>query len=742
MSNSQGEGGARAPHQVMSDLGYGGQWLVILRRSTVVFLCFCIAANLFYLFSGRRPTREQLALDYSFSSDLGQALLQRHREFTEFLHNHATQAEEALYLDYADSLISSAYNYDTSSRNNRETSVSEEKGKRTVSRSTDRSLDISLDTSFLGSFYFGLLQFTIQLLFIIVTTWRIWLLGALAGVAWGATRFSIYRGRDILGVLSNGRLFFSGMIVGLRKVTSKGEPDVHVPGLACLPQAPDDVVAASPFIPLLQHYKASNRTCTRLVSFIMSVKDLPAFLSPLGVPQVIEKTYGDVPMFRHAYFVLDRALVLHRMYQSRLQSFTGTEEEAIEAMTGELGTKSEKIPTYNDKIEIEDYADYLIGCFHRVLTPRMRVAFTRWTPSEVAAMVLALQAGKHLTYDKEVGDRWSVVSTFPELNARAAIHSISEYGEDYSYDRRTMVRRAIVYSCRSSVFEVNRLPADMDEDMLAGRQLAELILMPPHRLPAVTDEVELYGIARESFGLWKTRFLEVLGGPESTAFKERAFLAASGDMLFIPVPKLIEVAHSVLNHDLLRRMGELTHAVEQEKQRFISRKEDVAPHLGIVPPILSNAEMNELIRGHELTRDQAEDWLAMRFMLRNFSTLGQRISDKANGPSQMIYLVREKLKVYKTNNEEEPLKRSSEFNGSVAIAPIRTSFIDEVLGSEWKSGLTQPKRIHVPNTRKEYDALLASSDSNKDSSKSSGVPGDDERLRGNVQRIAAPQKTM
>jgi hypothetical protein len=474
----------------------------------------------------------------------------------------------------------------------------------------------------------------------------------------------------------------------------------------------------------------------------MSEKDLPSFLSPLGVPQVIEKTYGHVPMFRHAYFVLDRALLLHSMYLARLQLFKGTPEEAVEAMAGELGTRTDKVPSYDEKIEVEDYADYLIGCFHRVLTPRMRVAFSRWTPTEVAAMVLAIQAGKHLTYDKEVGDRWSVVSTFPELNARAAIHSISEYGDEYSYDRRTMIRRAIVYSCRSSVFEVNRLPVDMDEEMLAGRQLAEVMLMPPHRVPAVTDEVELYGIARESFGLWKTRFLEILGGPEAVAFKEGAFLAASGDMLFIPVTKLLDVAHSVFNHELLRRMGELTAAVEEEKQRFISRKEDVSPHLGIVPPILNGSEMNELIRGHELKKEQAEDWLAMRYMLRNYSVLGQRISDKANGPSQIIYLVREKLKVYKTNNEEEPLKRSSDFNGSIGIAPVRTSFINEALGEEWRSGLSQPKRIHVPNTRKEYEALLTSSDSKKDSSRSSGVPGDDEKLRGNVQRLATPQKMM
>jgi hypothetical protein len=193
------------------------------------------------------------------------------------------------------------------------------------------------------------------------------------------------------------------------------------------------------------------------------------------------------------------------------------------------------------------------------------------------------------------------------------------------------------------------------------------------------------------------------------AFKEGAFLAASGDMFFVPVTRLIDVAHSALNHDLLRRMGDLTMAVEQEKQRFIARKEDVAPHLGLVPPILNNSEMNELIRGHELRKDQAEDWLALRFMLRNYSVLGQRISDKSNGPSQIIYLVREKLKVYKTNNEEEPLKRSSDFSGSIGIAPVRTSFINEALGEEWKSGLSQPKRIHVPNTRKEYEALLASS---------------------------------
>ncbi len=707
-----------------------------------MFLCGCVTLNMFYLFSGRRPTPEQLEFNYRFNSDVGQALFERHRSFTEFLHNHATQAEEALYLDYADVLIGSAFEYDTTSPSAHGKSSVDDKGRRAEQRSSEHLIDLSTDGTYLGAFYFGLVLFQIQLLFIIVTTWRMWLLGAIAGLIWGATRFGIYRGQDILGVLSNGRLFFSGMIVGLRKVTARGEPDVHVPGLACLPKAPDEVVAASPFVPLLQQYKASNRTCTKLVSFVMSETDLPAFLSPLGVPRVIEETYGHVPMFRHAYFVLDRALLLHSMYLARLQSFKGTAEEAVEAMAGELGTKTDKLPSSTEKIEVEDYADYLIGCFHRVLTPRMRVALSRWTPSEVAAMVLAIQAGKHLTYDQEVGDRWSVVSTFPELNARAAIHSISEYGDEYPYDRRTMIRRAIVYSCRSSVFEVNRLPVDMDEEMLAGRQLAEVMLMPPHRVPAVTDEVELYGIARESFGLWKTRFFEILSSPEAVAFKEGAFLAASGDMLFIPVTKLLEVAHSVLSPELLRRMGELTTIVEEEKQRFMARKEDVAPHLGIIPPILNNSEMNELVRGHELKKEQADDWLSMRYMLRNYSVLGQRISDKANGPSQIIYLVREKLKVYKTNNEEEPLKRSSDFSGSIGIAPVRTSFINQALGEEWKISLSQPKRIHVPNTRKEYEALLASSDSNKDSSRSSGVAGDDERLRGNVQRLPTPQKMM
>jgi len=733
----------------MSDLGYGGQWIVRSRRAAVFFLFFCIAVNIFYLFTGSRATEEQLNLNFSFTSDAGAALLNRHKAFTKFLHNHGTLAEEALYLEYAHSLVTSAADYDNTVENAHQSVNNEKKSQIDKSKPegaksiTDRSIDMSTDNTYFGAFYIGMVFFQIQLLFIVATTWRVWLLGAIAGGIWGAIRLQVHGGKDILGVLSNGRLFFSGMIVGLRKVTARGEPDVHVPGLACLPQASTDTIAASPFVPLLQQYKAWNRTNKTLVSFVMSEPDLPAFLSPLGVPQVIEKTYGHVPMFRHAYFVLERALMLHSMYQQRLASFKGTVEEGIEAMAGELGTKYEKIPTADEKIEVEEFSDYLVNCFHRALTPRMRVAFAKWTPPEVAAMVLAIQAGKHLTYDKEVGDRWSVVSTFPELNARATIHSISDYGDEYLYDRRTMIRRAIVYSCRSSVFEVNRLPVDMDEEMLAGRQLAEVMLMPPHRVPAVTDEVELYGIARESFGIWRNYFLETLDGPDSMAFKEGAFLAASGDMLFIPAKKLLEIAYRGLSAEIIKRMGDLTFAVEAEKQRFIQRKEEVAPHLGIVPPILTNAEINELTRGHELSKQEAEDWLALRYMFRNFSVLGQRISDKSNGPSQIIYLVREKLKVFKTNNEEEPIKRSSDFNGSIGIAPLRVSFITQALdGEAWKSGLSQPKRIHVPNTRKEYEALLASSDSKKESPGSSGVAGDNEKLRGNVQRHATPQKMM
>jgi hypothetical protein len=704
----------------MSELGFGGQWVAILRRLALVFLCLTILLNIGYLVLGRAPSPDQLSLPGKFYSEKGNRLLNRHRELLQFLHDHGTQAEEALYLDFTSSSIAAAAMASDQKNSNKQTELNE--------KELGISYVVSMDTDFFVSIYYQLLFFQIQLLFIVAASWRFWLLGTLGGAVWGTFQLQEHRGRDILGVLSNGRLFFSGIIVGLKKVTKKGEPDVHVPGLACLPKASPQEIAKSPFILLLNQFKALNKTNRSLVSFVISVPDLPSFLSSIGTEPIVERTYSHIPLYRHAYYMLERALSLHAMYKQRATQGG--------AMDGELGISSGSIPGREGRIEVEDYADFLVNCFHRVLTPKLRTAFSEWSPHEVAAFVLAMYAGRHLTYDKEVGDRWSVVSTFPELNARAAIQSVTEYGDEFPYDRRSMIRRALIYSTRSATFEINRFPAEMNDETLAGRQIGELLLTPPHRLAVVADEVELFGLAREAYQSWKKQIIAAFAGSEAMKLKEGAFLSPSGDVIFLSVHKILALSREVLPKHVFDRSMELVDKIGEERLRCIKSKEDVAPHLSLIPELLTRAEFNELIRGHEISEEDLKDWLSLRYMLRNFSALAQRVGDKANGPSQIIYLVRERVKVFRTNDEEQPLKKVSEYNGGCGVVPLRVSMLNEELGEAWKHGLVQPKRIHVPGNRREFDALLQSTNNSNEKKSNSFEDGKNkEKLNGNVQRV-------
>ncbi len=60
-----------------------------------------------------------------------------------------------------------------------------------------------------------------------------------------------YEGRDLLGQMGNGRLFYSGARAGLFKMADNGAPDVQVRGLACPPEASQEAVLSSSLFKVL-----------------------------------------------------------------------------------------------------------------------------------------------------------------------------------------------------------------------------------------------------------------------------------------------------------------------------------------------------------------------------------------------------------------------------------------------------------------------------------------------------------
>lgn len=697
--------------RLLSELGYGPFGVLrpsfLLSRLAVLFLASALFFNLWYLLSGQTP-RQNASESPKFGTTLGRKLFERHESFVAFIRAHGTLAEEALYQDFAESAVLAAHAYDRSVVNDPEN----------ISKSYR-------DSSF-TNWYLGLLFFWVQIVFLAVASWRYWLLGALGGAIYGFYRFQLHKGDDLLGVLSNGTLFHSGLWVGLDRLTDSGEPDVVAPGLACPRVVADSEIDASPFRSLLDQYQANCPTNRRLVSYILAEKDFPAWVSPRGVEPIIERTYPNVPLYKHAYYILEKALVLQALYKNRLA------EGGV--LTGDMELSIEQIPGPDHVIATQDYADYLVYCFHQSLTPRLRAALAKFSEAELACIILASQAGLLLTYDKEVGNTYSVVSCFPELNARAMMHSVPSFSSDFSFPRREKMRRALVYSARSSLFELNRLPTDMSEETQAARQLVELSLTRPHLLPEVGPEVELYALAREAHEAWKAHFVEALSGDNAGVVREGSFIGP-GEVLFMPLENFMSIVREVVSEKTLERLRELSEQAALYREGIKARKEEVPPHLNHLLTPSDDTFVANLVRDHDISEQDALDWLGFRYVLRSYSWLAQRIGDKANGPAQIIFLIRERQKVYKTDNEDEPIKRISEFSGGAGVVPLRTTQITEVLGQGWYKGIGEPKRIHVPLTRLDFDKLIGSGTPKKVNKHNDDIITAKDEARGNVRRI-------
>jgi hypothetical protein len=700
--------------RLLSELGYGPFGVLrpsfLFSRISILFIATALFLNLWYLLSGQVPRKNtQDPPDTpKFGTVLGRELYQRHESFVAFIRAHGTLAEEALYQDFAETAVLAAHSYDSSVINN-----------------PDNVSKHYHDSSF-TNMYLGVLFFWVQIVFLAVASWRYWLLGALGGAIYGFYRLQLHKGDDLMGVLSNGTLFHSGLWIGLDRLTDSGEPDVVAPGLACPRLVAESEVDASPFRSLLDQYQANCPTNRRLVSYILAEKDFPAWVSRRGVEPIIERTYPNVPLYKHAYYILEKALVLQALYKQRIAEGG--------SLTGDMELSIERIPGPNHVISTQDYADFLVYCFHQALTPRLRVALAKFSESELACIILSSQAGLLLTYEQEVGSTYSVVSCFPELNARAMMHSVPTFSRDFSFPRREKMRRALVYSARSSLFELNRLPTDMSEETLAARQLVELSLTPPHLLPEVGPDVELYALAREAHEAWKSHFVEEISGERAGVVREGSFIGP-GEVLFMPLNKFMSIVREVVPASTLERLRDLSEQASLYREGIKARKEDVPPHLNHLLPPSDEDFVASLVRDHDITEQDALDWLGFRYVLRSYSWLAQRIGDKANGAAQIIFLIRERQKVYKTDSEDEPIKRISEFSGGAGVVPLRTTQITEQLGQGWYKGMGEPKRIHVPLTRADFDKLVGSGTPKRTNKHNDDVISARDEARGNVRRI-------
>lgn len=551
--------------------------------------------------------------------------------------------------------------------------------------------------SFPARAYRSFLFAVMRVCFLVLACWRLWLFAVLLAAVWSFFRLRPYQAGDLLGETGNARLFFSGIAAGLDEVDERGRPQKQVTGLACPAALPAMLAKSSQLGKLLGAYGALNNTNIALAGVILKHAAYPPYVAGREEQPLLEAAFSGGNLSDNCLALLQAVLELHKKYR-QVDSWQDYDAKASAASS--LDTP----PLKTAGLDSQQYAQRLSGCMERVLTRKMKEALSELSPAQVATALLTFEAGKVLAYAYE-GGRWNQRSIFPQLCARAVLHSIASFSADYTLDARSDIRRALVYGSRRSVFAPVRLPVDMSAPSSALRQWVELWMAAPHELQFGADEVELSGLIAEAHQAWRQAFFDALMimSPEITD----DLYAGPSNLLFMPLVKILALLRRVISGETARRLEALLSLVSQ-KERLQSLTSDLQEEtqekrvLDISSRLLAPLEfqrMQELSGLHALSLQDLKDWSTLRVILNAYAWLGRRVGDYTVPDSSIIFAV------FRVN---EPSAESNELGliGKKAMVPLRATRLAERWGKSWYARFKHVDSATMAESVEDFERLM------------------------------------
>ena len=540
---------------------------------------------------------------------------------------------------------------------------------------------------FFSRVLFSLQTGLIRLSFLIIASARAWFVVVIGAVMWGLRSYRPYHGEDALGQMGNGRLFYSGLRAGLEKITAEGAPDVQVRGFAC-PQHGSSVEArASSMWRVLGEYGAQNVTNEALVAILVKNGAIAPYVVPFEEDAIFAKAFKGSSLLEHTPALLEAALSLHALFAA-----------------GEVRAGLREIPeqAIDRPFDSDEYALAVRSAMSRVLSPTDRQQLGQIPASEVATAVLALQCGKVMAHSYE-GGRWIKRSQFPNLSARAVLHSVLAYPEDYDFYSRSRIRRALIYASRSSSFAPVRMPIGLPPDVWVLRQWMEVLMANPHELSGAADEVELVGLVRAAHEAWVMDFLGASGvlAPEISG---ASYATASG-LLLVPLTQIVQALRRSVDAPSIARMAELLEVVSA-RQRLqaaeLAKREGEAPDPlsfdRIFPP-LRDKETAELANLHALAEVDVRDWSALRIVLTSFGWLARRVGD---------YTVPESSIIFAVFKSREPLPGANSLGlvGKAGMVPFRGAKLEARWGGSWSARFAYADKATMAEATEDFEKLM------------------------------------
>ncbi|RME60532.1 MAG: hypothetical protein D6780_03225, partial [Candidatus Dadabacteria bacterium] len=210
-------------------------------------------------------------------------------------------------------------------------------------------------------------------------------------------------------------------------------------------------------VKLLKEYNAFNETTYELSAILLeNGRDMPAWITSASKESV----------YQQAIDVLEKVLKIHKVLKEK-------KEEKIQALEKDSAT----------------------ALFLKVLPSRWQQGIALLTPTQLAAAVLSLSAGKILAYKKE-GKKWRASTPFINLSGRGVLHSIPSYRKEFSLEEQNVIRKALTYAKREGPFGKVKVPKIKRVNVLALRQWLELIMIDPTLLNDKVRHLISFGYAQ------------------------------------------------------------------------------------------------------------------------------------------------------------------------------------------------------------------------------------------------------
>jgi hypothetical protein len=247
------------------------------------------------------------------------------------------------------------------------------------------------------------------------------------------------------------------------------------------------------------------------------------------------------------------------------------------------------------------------------------------------------------------------------------------------------------------------LPTDIEDDVLALRQWAEVLLACPHDLPEVALDLELFALLRETNKAWQCLFFDPTY-PNSSSWRANSY-ATRTDLLFIPLVDLVKSLKEVIDPDYLVHMQILIDAVASG-QRVVEAK--AAAIEGSTPTrsscervhaLPSKERIEALATLHGVSARDMRDWLVLRHVLSSFSWLANRVGDYSVPEISAVFAVFQATPILSGSNSHGRL-------GLRGMVPIRGSKVRELLGFGWGAQCIDVDRVTIAEREQDFENLL------------------------------------